>query len=324
MTCILPYPVPRQPEERGSTRAGSPNRAVRHRAVIADLPTPGLVQPNIKTAGNAGLRSVRAGFRETAQCVKDKDKDHRLSTRYESGRSSRNAIAMKCPRVHLTTLMTKGKNPNPGLVNASVCDEAWNYDRKGVALALLSRRSQFHSPQCLARLGNCPWTPRQAGIAARKLTRWRRVLIVIDGVVGPQDGWEKPEWGIAEPVYASAPPLVSAYLDMHFCCRFENEEGASSEDANACLRSSTEDKRKCFRSCLLPIRTNEKKRESIVSRRRGISYWTTGPHVVSNRYKYAPKEAEIPEQTRVGINFVRVEQRGSFRMTLGPEKGSLP
>lgn len=82
------------------------------------------------------------------------------------------------PRVQPTTLTTKGKNPNPGLVDTSVYDEAWDYDRKGVTLALLRRRSKFHSPHSSARTGNCPWTLRQTGEAARKLARWRRVLIV--------------------------------------------------------------------------------------------------------------------------------------------------
>jgi hypothetical protein len=33
-------------------------------------------------------------------------------------------------------------------------------------------------------MGNYPWMPRQAGEAALKLTRWRRVLIVSDGLLG--------------------------------------------------------------------------------------------------------------------------------------------
>ncbi len=87
--------------------------------------------------------------------------------------------------------MTKDKNPDPGLVNTSVYDEALNYDRKGVALALLSRRSEFHSPHYPVETGNCPWTLQQAGKVARKLTRWRRVLIVSDGVVGPKERFER-------------------------------------------------------------------------------------------------------------------------------------
>lgn len=100
------------------------------------------------------------------------------------GRSARTAIAKALPHVPATTLTTKPKNPNPGLVNTSVYYEAWSYDRKGVALTLLSRWSDFHSPRSSTRMGNYPWMPRQAGEAALKLTRWRRVLIVSDGLLG--------------------------------------------------------------------------------------------------------------------------------------------
>jgi hypothetical protein len=40
--------------------------------------------------------------------------------------------------------------------------------------------------------------------------------------------------------------------------------------------------------------------------REKISYCATGPHAVSNRHKYAPKETAIPEQIRVRIDFVEL------------------
>jgi hypothetical protein len=43
-----------------------------------------------------------------------------------------------------------------------------------------------------------------------------------------------------------------------------------------------------------------------------ISHWATGPHVVSNRHNYAPKEAEIPEQIRERIAFVELAVPGLF------------
>lgn len=88
-------------------------------------------------------------------CIDHTPEEHQLCASWfarivgceNGGRSSRTTAL---PRVHLTTLMTKSKSPDPGLVNTSVYDDALRYDRTGVTLALLSRRSEFHSPQCPA------------------------------------------------------------------------------------------------------------------------------------------------------------------------------
>ena len=120
-------------------------------------------------------------------------------SRENGGRSARTAIPEKAlPRVQPTTFRKNDKNPNHGLVNTSVYDEAWNYDRKGIALAFLSRRSEFHSPHSSARTGNCPWTPRQAGEAARQLDRWPRVLIVSCDQRGYSNAGNEPRWGIVD------------------------------------------------------------------------------------------------------------------------------